>query len=365
MTAAGTLRASLSIWRGEPLADFAYEPFAQAEIARLGELRTSAIEDRIEADLELGRHAEVIGELEAHVAAYPLRERPCGQLMLALYRSGRQAEALAIFHATRRTLVDEMGLEPGAALQLLERQILQQDPILDARPGLIGTSSEDVEQLIPERRKTVTIAVTEFLERTGHLEIDPEQLRQIGERYAAAASIVYEQHGGVIDSSSGSNLVAVFGNPVLHEDDALRALRAASSLDGALAALNDAMPGGSGVRVAVRTGVATGEVITGSPAPGRPPMVGEPIILASQLQQNARPGQILLADSTRRMTERVVRVEPVALTEPLSAWLLVGVRPNEPTGAVVPAGTLIGRSNELAQLRLAYQRATRDRTLHL
>lgn len=365
VVAAGTLRDSLSIWRGEPLADFAYEPFAQSEIARLGELRISAIEDRIEADLELGRHAEVIGDLEAHVGAHPLRERPCGQLMLALYRSSRQAEALAVFHATRRILVDEMGLEPGARLQLLERQILQQDPILEELKVAQPPESEEVIELLPERRKTVTIAVTEFLERTGHIEIDPEPLRQIGERYAAAASIVYERHGGVVDSSSGSRLVAVFGNPVLHEDDALRALRAASSVEGALTALGDALPSGFGVRLAVRTGVATGEVITGGSAPGRPLVVGEPMILARQLQENARPGQILLAESTLRMTERLVRVEPVKLTGPLSAWRLVRVRPNELSGAVAPGAALIGRSNELAQLRLAFQRVTRDRTVHL
>jgi DNA-binding SARP family transcriptional activator len=120
------LRQALALWRGTPLADFRYEPFALVEIARLEELRSAVLEERIEADLEAGRHGEHVGELEALVAAYPLRERLRGQLMLALYRSGRQAEALQAYRDARRVLVDELGIEPSASLQELERAILQQ-----------------------------------------------------------------------------------------------------------------------------------------------------------------------------------------------------------------------------------------------
>src|SRR5215470_2499661 len=128
---AESLRVALRLWRGDPLADLAGEPFAQVEIGRLDELRLGAVEDRIEADLALGRHADVVGELETLVAAHPLRERVYGQLMLALYRCGRQAEALEVYRRARRTLVDELGLEPGPALQRLEQAILQQDPSLE------------------------------------------------------------------------------------------------------------------------------------------------------------------------------------------------------------------------------------------
>ena len=127
-TAAETLREALALWRGSPLADFAYAPFAQAAIARLEDLRLAATELRVEADLRLGRHARLVGELQALVRAYPLRERPCAQLMLALYRDRRQAEALETYRAARSRLVDEVGLEPGPDLQELERQILAQDP---------------------------------------------------------------------------------------------------------------------------------------------------------------------------------------------------------------------------------------------
>jgi YVTN family beta-propeller protein len=131
--AAETLREALGLWRGAALADVAYEQFAQAEIARLEELRLAALEERIEADLALGRHAALVAELEGLVRTEPLRERPRGQLMLALYRSGRHAEALEVYQDGRRRLLDELGLEPSRPLQELEQAILRQDEALDAR----------------------------------------------------------------------------------------------------------------------------------------------------------------------------------------------------------------------------------------
>jgi ABC-type transport system substrate-binding protein/DNA-binding SARP family transcriptional activator len=129
--AAGQFREALALWRGPPLADFRGEAFAQAEITRLEKRRAEVAEDRIEADLALGQHARVVGELEAIVASQPLRERPYQQLMVALYRCGRQADALAVYQDARRTLVDELGIEPGQRLRQLERAILQQDSSLE------------------------------------------------------------------------------------------------------------------------------------------------------------------------------------------------------------------------------------------
>ncbi len=128
--AAATLREALALWRGPPLADFAYEGWAQRDIARLEESRLACLEERIEADLQLGRHSDLVGELEALVEEHPLRERLRGQLMLALYGSGRQAEALERYASGRRALADELGIEPGGALKDLERRILTQDPAL-------------------------------------------------------------------------------------------------------------------------------------------------------------------------------------------------------------------------------------------
>jgi DNA-binding SARP family transcriptional activator/tetratricopeptide (TPR) repeat protein len=122
---------ALALWRGGPLSDFAHARFAQAEIARLEDLRLACLEERIDQDLAEGRGAELTGELEALVAEHPLRERPRGQLMLALYRSGRQAEALDAYQAARRALVEELGIEPGRELRDLHQRILNQDPSLD------------------------------------------------------------------------------------------------------------------------------------------------------------------------------------------------------------------------------------------
>jgi DNA-binding SARP family transcriptional activator len=128
--AATLLRQALALWRGPPLAEFAEEPFARVEAGRLQDLRLAALEERIEADLALGRHADLVGELETLIAEHPQRERLRGQLMLALYRSGRQAEALAAYRNARAAL-DELGLEPGVALRQLEKQILTQDAALE------------------------------------------------------------------------------------------------------------------------------------------------------------------------------------------------------------------------------------------
>ena len=145
--AAHKLREALALWRGPALADFAYESFAQASIGRVEELRLAAVERRIDADLSLGRHAQLVGELETLIAEHPLQERLRGQLILALYRSGRQADALEAYQATRRALVEALGIEPSPAVQALQRAILRQDAELDftqlERSILLVPRSED------------------------------------------------------------------------------------------------------------------------------------------------------------------------------------------------------------------------------
>ncbi|MBD0282232.1 MAG: DUF2791 family P-loop domain-containing protein [Thermoleophilaceae bacterium] len=138
VTAAARLGEALALWRGAPLSDFAYEPFAQAHVARLEELRLAALEDRIEADLRCGRSSELVAELSSLAARHPLRERLRAQLMLALYRAGRQVDALDVFRDTRTAFVEELGIEPGGELQELERAILNHDRSLErpqARPA--------------------------------------------------------------------------------------------------------------------------------------------------------------------------------------------------------------------------------------
>jgi YVTN family beta-propeller protein len=133
------LREALSLWHGDALAEFAYADFAAAEIARLDELRLGAIEDRIDADLAKGQSAELVSELEALVVQHPLRERLLGQLMLTLYRAGRQADALALYRDASSRMRSELGLEPGIRLRELELAILNQDPDLGGASGRVVT----------------------------------------------------------------------------------------------------------------------------------------------------------------------------------------------------------------------------------
>ena len=132
---AGLLREALALWRGPALADLAFETFAQNEIRRLEELRLDAVENRIDADLELGGAGDLVGELESLVDQFPLRERLRSQLMLALYRAGRQADALECYHEARRALVDELGIEPSPGLQQVYTSILRQETGLEAAPS--------------------------------------------------------------------------------------------------------------------------------------------------------------------------------------------------------------------------------------
>jgi DNA-binding SARP family transcriptional activator len=150
------LAEALSLWRGAALSEFRREPFAAPAARRLNDLRIAALEERIDAELALGHHDRIVGDIQALVDAEPLRERPRRQLMLALYRSGRQADALASYLDARRRLVDELGLEPGKALQELERAILNDDPALAAdgepkrtRGPVIATSGLSLDLLLP------------------------------------------------------------------------------------------------------------------------------------------------------------------------------------------------------------------------
>lgn len=169
-TAAGAFRGALNLWRGTALVEFAEEQFAMAPAVHLNERRLCALEDRIEADMTLGRHGDLVGELEALVSEHPLRERFSYQLMLALYQSGRQADATEHYRRTRRSFVDELGLEPGPMLQGLLAQILKQDPklALGPPPSLTATSLSNLPaQVTPfVGRLADTLEVTDLLARS-------------------------------------------------------------------------------------------------------------------------------------------------------------------------------------------------------
>lgn len=361
--AAELLRSALSLWRGPALADFLYEPFAQGEIARLEEARLACLEERIEADLALKGHREVIAELEAMIGAHPLRERLRSQLMLALYRSGRQAEALGVYQETRRVLVEELGIEPSPVLQRLQQAILNQEPALElAEPSPPGPPAEE-SALSGRARKTVTLLVSDAVDAGGLAARDPEILRCVSERYLEAATQLLERHGGAVETLLGNQLMAVFGIPVLHEDDALRAVRAALELSGPLARLNEQFERDFGMRLIVRTGIQTGEVVTGEH--GRRTVVGEAATVAGRLQQAADPGEILLGDETRRLVGDAVRVEPIELAGQEAVWRLLELVPGAPAESRRFDAPLVGRGPELDQLRQAFERAVEERTLYV
>jgi class 3 adenylate cyclase len=366
--ASDVLREALALWRGPALAEFDFEPFAQSEIGRLEDLRLAAVEERLDADLALGRHADLIGELEALVAENPYRERFRGELMLALYRSGRQAEALQAYQHVHSAL-SELGIEPNLELRELERSILNQEPALDRPPAPPSAAAPPLAPPTSRRetRKTVTILFADVTDSTELGErLDPEARRRVMTSYFACVRDVLERHGGTVENVAGDAVMAVFGVPVLHEDDALRALRAAAEMPEALAGLNEQLDSEWGVRLAVRVGVNTGEVIAGNGAQGASSVSGDAVSTAARLEQAAEPGEVLLGAETYRRVRDKVRVKPAQPSAlegkraRLAAWRLVELLPDVHAFERPIAGPFVGREEELAFLRHEFERAASD-----
>jgi DNA-binding SARP family transcriptional activator/streptogramin lyase len=273
-----TLERALALWQGRAFEEFEYEDWATFEIARLEELRLAAIERRVEAELELGHHAEVVPELEKVVAEHPQRDRLRGQLMVALYRSGRHADALEVYRRGRQVLRDELGLEPSPFLAELERQILTHD----------GTLRASAHRGLPAG--TVTFLFTD-------IEGSTRLLRQLGDGYGD----VLEEHqrilrdavaryeGREVDTQGDSFLFA-FAR-------AKSALAAAVIAQGALAQHQ----GPEGAQVRVRMGLHTAE-----PAVGEERYVGLGVHKAARIGSAGHGGQVLLSNTTRELVEETV-----------------------------------------------------------
>jgi DNA-binding SARP family transcriptional activator len=289
-TAARQFRQAEALWSGPPLADLAREPFAPAAIARLEEARDAAIGDRIEVELALGRHAELVAELEALTRAEPLRERPHGQLMLALYRTGRQADALRVYRDLRARLVDDLGLEPGPDLQRLEGAILRQDAELDAPARVGGSAGEGVLSPPPTERKLVTVLVAAAPAHDPASGADPERRRSELTRFETVATAELAPTEALVTGLVGGGLMAAFGLPTAQEDHADRALRAAL-------VIRDRVPVAL-AGAATRIGVATGEVIAlGGPLDGAS-IAGSAVEVAARLAEAAGPAEILVDPRT-------------------------------------------------------------------
>ena len=344
------LRRALALFRGEPLSDFRYEDFARAETDRLEGLRLGALEECIDAELELGRHSELVAELERLVTANPLRERLRGELMLALYRSGRQADALQVYQEGRRLLADELALEPGPALKRLEHQILSQDPAL-APPSRARPPPRPREE-----RKLVTILFCDLIGFTTQAEqLDPEDVRALQRPYFERVRTEIERFGGTVEKFIGDAVMAVFGAPVAHEDDAERAVRAALAIRDALATAFD-------LRIAVHSGEAL-VTLDAEPRAGEGIVTGDVVNTASRLQALAPSGGILVGEATYRVTRDAIEyreeapVRAKGKAQPLAIWRAIAAR--TPARATAPRRLdtpLIGRGRELDQLTDAFDR---------
>jgi predicted ATPase/class 3 adenylate cyclase len=547
--ALAALERALALWRGAPLADLAYEPFAQTEIARLEDLRVGAVELTIEAKIALGRHSEVIGQLEQLVDEHPYREALHAQLMLALYRADRQADALQAYQNARKQLVEDLGIEPGARLRELERAVLAQDDSLaveepaapaeqppgelpsgvvtflltdiegsttlwEADPEAMAASLALHDELIernvdehggrllktqgegdstlsvfprasdalacaadlrssfgavtwhgelelrvrialhtgeaheragdyfgpalnraarlrgladggatllshatreivhdrlpegmeladlgvhelrgltrPERvfelreegtpgaaelpvsmreiRKTVTVLFAGLVEANGeHERLDAEVRRRVVSHSLAGVRTVLERHGATVEEYPGDVLMAVFGVPLLHEDDALRAVRAAVELRQALQSLAGELAPEHGLGLGARVGVATGEVIAGRGPGGRVLATGETVNGAKRLEELAGSDEILVDRATLRLIRESVTSEAAPLdgdAGEATAFRLGGIRSDGSRGRGLTS-PLVGRSRQLDALSGTFEAAVRDRGCHL
>ena len=340
--AASTLRTALALWRGAPLADLDSMPFVQTEVARLEELRFAALEERIEADLTLGRHADLTAELEQLVAANPLRERLRAQLMLALYRCGRQAAALDSYQAGRRLLAEDLGLEPGEELQRLERAILNHDSELD----LATVTPSHSEQAIPTG--TVTFVFTD-------VEGSTALVKQLGDDYAH----LLEQHHQLLRDGfegAGGHEIDTQGDAFFYTFRRARdAVRAAVETQRGFSAAR--WPQDAGVRI--RVGIHTGE-----PALAQAGYHGLDVVRAARISGAAHGGQILVSSATRNLVgEALSGVSFLDLGE--HSLKDVGrvrlyqvgeedfppLRTLSQTNLPLPPTPLLGRGREVAELR--------------
>jgi DNA-binding SARP family transcriptional activator len=410
--AAELLRDALALWRGPALANVAYQSFAQAEIRRLEELRLAALEARVDAELAVGHHAELIGELELWIADDPTRERLAGQLMLAQYRCGRQADALDTYQRIRSRLTTELGLEPSAGLRKLQADILQQAPALDAPvpdagrrptvslppavappvdtpfvteegPELVGAeatagelasttsapesatgeptaadaSPADSGSASIQARKTVTVLVGALALRALGARLDPERARRVRAVAVEQAARIITRHGGVFQSGLGVDVSGAFGIPLAHEDDAVRALRAAEELCAAFGALGE-REGVRGAKLVARVGIDTGEMLA-DVGPDHASWFGEPFESAVELARAAADGEILFGQLTRSLAGEQVKAEPGAG----SSWRLIALMPGTPPSA--HPLSMIGRERELATVHAAFAQTVRERRAQL
>jgi DNA-binding SARP family transcriptional activator len=346
--AATRLRSGIAEWRGPPLADLSLEPLTRAEVARLQALHEAAVEDRIEADLQAGHHGELVAELEQRFARHPQRERTCAQLMLALYRSGRQGDALEVYRTVARTLDAELGLRPGPELERLQQDILVHDP------GLRYTGRGVAEAREPERRRaTATILFTDLAGSTRmRAELGDDAADAVRREHDRRLRDVLALHAGREIKALGDGLLAIF-------DAAGKAVECAVDMQRAI----DRQTGRGAVALGLRLGIGAGDV-----AFEGDDVFGTPVVEARRLCDAAAGGEILAADAVRLLTgsrgdvafEDARDLPLPGIEQPVRAWT-VSWTPNRTVSvalaaplAVEPETPFAGRRRELAVLHAAW-----------
>jgi class 3 adenylate cyclase len=374
--AAQLLSEALALWRGPALAGLGSEALRR-EAERLEEMRVQVLEDRLEADLGRGFARELVAELQALVGEHPFRERLRAQLMLALYRSGRQSDALEVYRETRALLDEELGLEPGEHLRQLERRMLAHDPELEPQRSELQITVTPAPVAVPAAREPIrgrrpaTVVFADVVDSTtlGEL-LDPESVHRILEQYSVIARQILERHGGEVEKFIGDAVVAFFGLTELHEDDAFRAVRAAVELRDAVAVLRDDLAAASGIELGIRIGVNSGDVFVGGGAGRETFATGDSVNVAARLEQGAEAWEILLGDRTYRLVADNVRAEPLDPLEVkgrsahVQAWRLLELIGPEQV-VTRPTTPFVGRGREREALREAFARTHDERTCRL
>jgi DNA-binding SARP family transcriptional activator len=367
------LGEALALWRGPVLADLADQPFV-AEATRLEELRLVATERWVDAGLALGRHAELVSELEGMVRRYPLRENLWSQLIVALYRSGRQADALRTYQRLREVLAEELGLEPSPELRRLEGMVLRQDrelaapaaseisgagraalsgPVTEPGPDAAEGAEGDVEEV-----RVVTALFADLVGSTPLAEqLAPEELSLIVngavERMASCAGALE----GTVASRMGDGILALFGDRAAHEDDAERAVRAGLRILEEVAAYGEEVARSWDVDpLQARVGIDSGPVVVGR---ADAQVLGDALNTAARLQAAASPGSALASAAVRHLTAELFdwglpqqlslkgKELPVEAAEVLAAR----AAPGKVRGLEGRRPPLVGREAEMATAR--------------
>ncbi|MBZ6286168.1 AAA family ATPase [Streptomyces olivaceus] len=399
------LREALALWRGPAMADLTEAGIEWPELNALENARHTAYEDYVQAELSLGRHHELVGELEAASAEEPVRERLCGQLMLTLYRCGRQSDALVAYQRTRSALVREFGLDPGQALRDLERRILRRDPTLDEPDGAAGTPSPTAATgtvpgvsehsgdvtgtsapaaappaqpglqpagppLVrpyttgehPVERTHASVVLVSLIPCTGEgLDLDladSEEIDALVKTVTAAMEEEVQRFGGTVRMTLNTSWLIVFGVPHSREDDPERAVSAARAVRRRLRSLLDVRPApASFTAVSPRVVVATDEVVATYRSYGDEwptTITGKALYACGRLMSLADSDRVRICDTTRQSVEDSFACSGTGRGG--DGWEVDGTAPRRRTEPRLP---FTGRQTDMHLLR-----TTLDKVLH-